>query len=140
PAARAEALEHKRQQDFAQLLESENLFLLAGALAYYGHWITAPGRSRRFDTRFFVALAPEGQAGSHDAAETVHHLWIRPQEALERSERGEIELVFATRHTLRDLGRFADRHEAFRHASSLPEVETNRACRAVGKDGPQVFR
>ena len=112
-ADRAAALMDRRQQPFIDLLEAENLFLPAASLAYCGHWITAPGRARRFDTRFFVALAPDGQAGAHDAAETVHDLWIRPQEALERGDRGEIELVFATRHTLKDLSRFPDRHAAF---------------------------
>lgn len=139
-AARAGTLAHRRKHSFAALLEEEDLFLPGGALAYYGHWITAPGRSRRFDTRFFVALAPEGQEGSHDAGETVHDVWIRPQEAIERGERGEIEIVFATRHTLKDLGRFALREEAFGHARALPEIETNRACRALGKDGEKLFR
>jgi 8-oxo-dGTP pyrophosphatase MutT (NUDIX family) len=40
------------------------------------------GGPRRFDTRFFMALAPQGQAGALDNAETVHSLWIRPADAL----------------------------------------------------------
>ena len=137
---RAEALQSHRQKPFLELLEAEDLYIPAGALAYYGHWITAPGRARRFDARFFVALAPDGQEGSHDANEAVHHMWVRPHDALERGERGEIELVFATRHTLQDLGRFSRREEAAQYAFSLEEIETNRACRALGKDGEKVFR
>ena len=56
--ARAEKLMSLRNSPFLELLEKENLYIPAGALAYYGHWITQPGRSRRFDTRFFVTLAP----------------------------------------------------------------------------------
>ncbi|MGA8050827.1 MAG: MBL fold metallo-hydrolase [Burkholderiales bacterium] len=125
---------------FPEFLERERLILPAGELAYIGHWITAPGRARRFDTRFFLALAPQGQSGSHDASEIIQHAWIRPQDALERSARGEIELVFATKHTLAELAQFEHPRRALEHARSKPEVETNRACWAQGKDGPKLFR
>ena len=138
--ARAEKLMEHRHRPFLELLEKENLFIPAGALAYYGHWITQPGRSRRFDTRFFVTLAPEGQEGAHDAAETVHHAWITPRAALERADRGEIELVHATRQTLTDLARFSEPRAAFQYAMSLAEIPTNRACLAQGRQGPRVFR
>jgi glyoxylase-like metal-dependent hydrolase (beta-lactamase superfamily II)/8-oxo-dGTP pyrophosphatase MutT (NUDIX family) len=140
PPERAERLMPWRKRPFAELLETEDLYLPAGELAYFGHWVTAPGRARRFDTRFFVAAAPEGQQGSHDANETVHDLWITPHEALERGERGEIELVFATQHTLRDLGRFAGVGEAMKYVRGLGEIEVNRACWAQGKDGAKLFR
>ncbi len=102
---RASRLAADRNRPFIELLEAEDLYLPAGELGYIGHWVTAPGRARRFDTRFFVAAAPPGQEGSHDAAETVHTLWISPREALERAARGEIELVHATKHTLGELKR-----------------------------------
>ena len=140
PAERAERLMSWRQRPFAELLEKEDLYIPAGELAYFGHWITAPGRARRFDTRFFVAAAPAGQQGKHDAHETIHDLWITPREALERCERGEIELVFATQHTLRELGRFDTVEEALRYVRGLDEIEVNRACWAQGKDGPKLFR
>jgi glyoxylase-like metal-dependent hydrolase (beta-lactamase superfamily II)/8-oxo-dGTP pyrophosphatase MutT (NUDIX family) len=137
---RAEKLLHHRKGSFIELLEAEDLYIPAGALAYYGHWITAPGRARRFDARFFVALAPEGQEGSHDENETVHHMWVRPQEALERGARGEIELVFATQQTLKDLARFNACNEISEYVFQIKEIETNRACRAIGKDGEKIFR
>ena len=139
-ARRAASLMPYRDKPFLDFLEKEDLYIPADALAYYGHWITAPGRARRFDARFFVALAPEGQQGSHDQSETVHSLWIRPQEALERGERKEIELVHATQHTLRELARFSDPRDALRHAHAIPEIDENRACWAQGKDGPKIFR
>jgi glyoxylase-like metal-dependent hydrolase (beta-lactamase superfamily II)/8-oxo-dGTP pyrophosphatase MutT (NUDIX family) len=137
---RAEKLLHWRKKPFRNMLEAEDLYLPAGELAYYGHWITAPGRSRRFDARFFVALAPEGQQGSHDAGETVHDIWITPREALERGARGEIELVHATQFSLKDLARFSDARAAFDQARALPEIEENRACWAQGREGPKIFR
>jgi glyoxylase-like metal-dependent hydrolase (beta-lactamase superfamily II)/8-oxo-dGTP pyrophosphatase MutT (NUDIX family) len=140
PADRAERLMAWRDRPFAELLEKEDLYIPAGALAYFGHWITAPGRARRFDTRFFVAAAPEGQQGQHDANETVHHLWITPREALERAARDEIELVFATQHTLRDIMRYSTVEDALAYFRSLKDVEVNRACWAQGKEGAKLFR
>ncbi len=139
-AARVQALMRHRNAPFNAFLAEEDLYIPAGELAYYGHWITAPGRSRRFDTRFFVALAPHGQEGSHDDNETVHSMWVRPQDALDRAEKGEIELVYATQTTLRDLARFDDPRQAFEHAAALAEIEENRACRAQGSQGEKIFR
>src|SRR4051812_47610398 len=45
---RAEQLAEYRQRPFLELLEQEDLYIPAGDLAYYGHWITQPGRARRF--------------------------------------------------------------------------------------------
>jgi glyoxylase-like metal-dependent hydrolase (beta-lactamase superfamily II)/8-oxo-dGTP pyrophosphatase MutT (NUDIX family) len=137
---RAERLLHWRKKPFRNMLEAEDLYIPAGELAYYGHWVTAPGRSRRFDARFFVAIAPEGQRGSHDAGETVHDIWTTPREALERCERGEIELVHATQVSLKDLSRFSAPGAAYDYVRALPEIEENRACWAQGKDGPKIFR
>ena len=139
-AKRAESLMHWRNKPFREMLKAEDLCIPAGELAYFGHWITAPGRSRRFDARFFIALAPAGQQGSHDAAETVHDVWITPREALERGARGEIELVNATQQSLKDLARFSDPRAAFDYARAIPEIDENRACWAQGKDGPKIFR
>jgi glyoxylase-like metal-dependent hydrolase (beta-lactamase superfamily II)/8-oxo-dGTP pyrophosphatase MutT (NUDIX family) len=139
-AARAAALAqyrtplHGGELAFHEFLEQERLVLRGSALAYFGHWITAPGRARRFDTRFFLALAPPDQPGVHDGTELIDSLWLRPAEALERESSGAMQLVFATRNTLADLQRFARAQEAFEHARET-EVETNRACWARGADG-----
>lgn len=125
---------HAGKLAFHEFLEKEQLLLRGGELAYFGHWITPPARARRFDTRFFLALAPAAQAGAHDGAELIDCVWLRPQEAIEREARGEMQLVFATRNTLADLARFARAKDALEHARES-EVETNRACWALGPDG-----
>ncbi|MFN2646054.1 MAG: MBL fold metallo-hydrolase [Burkholderiales bacterium] len=137
---RARTLAGYRSRPFIELLEEHDLYIPTGELAYIGHWVTTPGRTRRFDTRFFVALAPAGQEAAHDAGETVHTLWIRPSEALERAARGEIELVYATQHTLGELKRFATAADAMRHVRALTDIEENRACIAQGADGEKIFR
>ncbi len=73
------------------LCRDRGLRLALDQLAYFSHWITQQGRPRRFDTRFFVAVAPGAQTPSHDRGETVENIWIRPADALERHRRGELE-------------------------------------------------
>ena len=45
---------------------------------YFAHWITPEGEPKRFDTRFFLARAPEGQAYAHDDGEIIGSEWVRP--------------------------------------------------------------
>ena len=126
---------------FSEFLEKEDLYIPAQQIAYYSHWITAPGRPRRFSTRFFVACAPAGQHGAHDRSETVHSVWVSPREALERDRRKEIELIFPTRSTLADLAGFRAPREAFEHARALGDIEVNAACWALDHEGSQrLFR
>jgi glyoxylase-like metal-dependent hydrolase (beta-lactamase superfamily II)/8-oxo-dGTP pyrophosphatase MutT (NUDIX family) len=144
---RAASLESFRQPlnagtlPFSEFLEKENLFIHAQDIAYYSHWITAPGRPRRFSTRFFVASAPAGQDGAHDQSETVHSVWVSPREALERGRRGEIELIFPTRSTLSDLAALPTPRAVLEHARSLGDIEVNAACWALDHEGSQrLFR
>ena len=126
---------------FSEFLEKEDLYIHAHEIAYYSHWITAPGRARRFSTRFFVACAPEGQQGAHDRSETVHSVWISPRDAIERGRRGEIELIFPTRSTLSDLAAIQTPRAALEHARSLGDIEVNAACWALDHEGSQrLFR
>ena len=144
---RAENLEPFRTElnvgslQFSAFLEKEDLYIHAHEIAYYSHWITAPGRARRFSTRFFVACAPAGQHGAHDRSETVHSVWISPREAIERGSRGEIELIFPTRSTLADLAPIPTPRAALEHARSLGDIEVNAACWALDHEGSQrLFR
>jgi glyoxylase-like metal-dependent hydrolase (beta-lactamase superfamily II) len=144
---RASSLAHLREPLnagnllFSDFLEKENLFIPAQEIAYYSHWITAPGRARRFSTRFFVACAPAGQQGAHDRSETVHSVWVSPRDAIERDRRKEIELIFPTRSTLSDLAGFRVPREAFEHAKGLGDIEVNAACWALDHEGSQrLFR
>ena len=51
---------------FVEMMRQEGLHLDLRGLEYVAHWITPVGQTRRFDTRFFVALAPEGQVATHE--------------------------------------------------------------------------
>lgn len=68
----------------------------AKALLPWSRWVTprVPSMmSKRFDTRFFLAVAPAGQAVQHCEREATEAVWVTPSVALERAWAGEIDLA-----------------------------------------------
>ena len=81
---------------FCDVLRTLQLRLQTKQLAPWARWITPTSPSvgpRRFDTRFFVAPAPEGQIALHDNEETTESVWVKPRTALEQYRDGDIDLV-----------------------------------------------
>ena len=111
PAVHERFAEHRRAVDagerrVVEVCAVEGLRLAVGAMHYFSHWITPEGAPRRYDTRFFVARAPEGQEPLHDDVETIANTWIAPAEALRRHKAGDFELIFPTIRNLKALARF----------------------------------
>lgn len=75
------------------------------ALHLLSRWITPTAESRRFDARFYVAVAPEGQPGAHDEHETTRSFWATPAEVLKRWRAGDVALAPPTHATLMGLAR-----------------------------------
>jgi 8-oxo-dGTP pyrophosphatase MutT (NUDIX family) len=69
----------------------------------WSRWITPEVEGTRFDTRFYVALAPPHAAPSADLSEITEVAWIAPANALEGHRRGELKLVFPTIKNLETL-------------------------------------
>jgi 8-oxo-dGTP pyrophosphatase MutT (NUDIX family) len=86
-------------------LAERGLTLDLGALRVLSRWITPIAEARRYDTRFFVAIAPPGQSGAHDETETTASFWARPEDVLRRFEAGEVQLAPPTHRTLDILSR-----------------------------------
>jgi 8-oxo-dGTP pyrophosphatase MutT (NUDIX family) len=112
PAVDQRFEEHRRSvhagaRSFADVLRAESLVLQAEAVRYFSHWITPEGQPKRFDTRFFLARAPEGQTYAHDNAELIDSGWVRPSDALARHARGDFDLIGPTIRTLEDIGAYA---------------------------------
>ena len=78
-------LSASRMEEFGGLCARLNITLTFDALLYFAHWVTPEQAPRRFDTRFFVAALPSGQAASFAPGETVSGEWVSAEEALRRS-------------------------------------------------------
>jgi len=114
---------HTGAASLAAVLEAEGLVLDLSGVHYVSHWITPPGRTaRRFDTRFFVAVAPPDQPVSHDATETVESVWITPTAALARGAGGEITLLIPTIANLKALTQFSSSEELVAAARALGPI------------------
>jgi 8-oxo-dGTP pyrophosphatase MutT (NUDIX family) len=81
-------------------------------LILWSRWITPEPVPIRFDTRFYLGLAPAHSPPKPDGMETVDAAWMEPADALARGEAGEIELVFPTIKHLESLLPFASADEA----------------------------
>src|SRR5512133_2828674 len=123
----------------ADLCREHRLRLAAGRMAYFSHWITQPGRPRRYDTRFFVAEAPLAQKPSHDNRESVDHLWIQPAHALEQHRRGEMQLVFPTIKTLESIAGFATAAALMAYARSPRKMPVMAPRTASSRDGKKLL-
>jgi hypothetical protein len=106
----------------AALLSARGLRLAADRLAYLSHWITQAGRPRRYDTRFFVAAAPEEQVALHDDREVIGTRWLTPRDALADHEAGRMTMIFPTVRTMVALGRFDSSAEVLEHARAQADV------------------
>jgi len=133
---------------FLDMMQEEQLLLDLRELEYVAHWVTPVGPPRRFDTRFFVALAPRGQVATHDAGETVADTWVRPVDALAAQARGEFEMILPTIRNLEAIAHFDSAKDVLDYARGqveIPRIEprivtTNDETRILmpGDDGYEV--
>jgi len=89
-----------------ECLEECGIPIDARELVEFARWITPVGAPRRYDTRFFVARAPDGHEGEHDGSELVASAWMRPADALQAFADGEIDLILPTQRSLELIARY----------------------------------
>ncbi len=129
---------HAGEISLADVCRELDVRLALDHLHYLSHWITPRGQRRRFDTRFFLAEAPEAQEAEHDGAEAVASCWVRPAQALDAHKRGEFPLVFATRTTLELLASFDDTRRLLEHVARLDHIPAVMPRMANGRRGVQA--
>ena len=81
-------------------------------LVPFARWITPEEVKVRYDTWFYLALAPAHSSPEADGEEIVETAWLEPAEALARHGRGELLLVFPTIHKLQVLSKYETADEA----------------------------
>ena len=106
------------------LCGTEGLRLAVDGMHYFGHWITPEGAPRRYDTRFFLAAAPENQTPLHDDHEVIANEWLRPADGIARARSGELTMMPPTLASLRAIARFATAAEALAAATEITDVPT----------------
>jgi 8-oxo-dGTP pyrophosphatase MutT (NUDIX family) len=114
-------------QVFAALLQREALCVDTQHLAPWSRWITPyqPAvTNKRFDTRFLVAVLPEGQAPMHDNIEAIDSVWLTPFDALTQYWAGGLPLAPPQIMTL---------------ASLLPFAQTDDVLAAAQQHKPPVI-
>jgi 8-oxo-dGTP pyrophosphatase MutT (NUDIX family) len=110
---------HSGRLRLIDLCADEGLRLATDDIHYVSHWITPIGERRRFDTRFFVARAPQAQEPLHDEHETIASLWVRPADALDRQERGDLAMIAPTMKNLELLIPHATADDAMAATAAL---------------------
>jgi 8-oxo-dGTP pyrophosphatase MutT (NUDIX family) len=121
-----------------ELAEEAGIELAADAeLVPFSRWITPEPVPTRFDTRFYLALAPPHSPPRPDGSETVDAAWFEPAAALSSHREGRLDLVFPTIKNLEPLAQFATSAEAIEAARAasvepiLPRVVGDGEARRV---------
>jgi 8-oxo-dGTP pyrophosphatase MutT (NUDIX family) len=101
--AEREALEN-REQSLSELLARRGLVLRTDLLRPLAHWITPEVEPKRFDTRFFLAEMPAGQACRHVGSEADERLWVQVRGSLDQG----LTLMPPTHSALQELAPYDD--------------------------------
>jgi 8-oxo-dGTP pyrophosphatase MutT (NUDIX family) len=134
----------------AEVLGRRGLVLRTDLLTPWARWITPEASPRRFDTWFFAAALPPGQAataapeGHADPGESESGAWLRPASALEAARAGQMTLLPPTAVTLGELAGHADvpailaRRQVITPRLPKVIVEDGRVRLALPQTGPQT--
>lgn len=111
-----------RELSFSDFLKRENLVLRADLLRPWANWITPVGEGRRYDTRFFVAAAPQGQIADGATSEAEEVQWQSPAAALAHWQGGGSILLPPTWSQLTALSAFGSVAEVLAAEPEIPVI------------------
>ena len=123
---------------FRDFVATSGVTIRLDALANLAHWITPVSEPRRFDTRFFLAVAPADQVAVADGVEIVGIEWVAPSEAAAAARRGESPIIFPTLMNLDRLAESDGSEAAIAAARARPSF-TVQPVIEVTDDGTRVI-
>ncbi|MGX4738308.1 NUDIX hydrolase [Kitasatospora griseola] len=115
-AAERAALE-SHELSLAEFLTRHRLVLRSDLLAAWARWVTPEFEERRFDTWFFVAALPTGQAAADTVGEADRVAWMTPADAVTGFHEGRFGMMPPTVTVLRELTPMRDAAEALTAAA-----------------------
>lgn len=112
------------------MLDAMGLALALEQLTPFARWHPQPFEQARrvYDTRFYLARAPQGQRASVDTTENVRLFWASAADVLARCDAGDGLVIFPTRRNLERLAQFGSHAQMVADAMAYP-VETVRPWR-----------
>lgn len=114
------------------VLTTQRLMMDVDRITLKSWWVTPTGYPRRYDTRFFLTVIPDGQTVDAAKGEVVSSLWLTPQQALDDAQAKTRHIVYPTRQNLADLTLFDTTALAYRAAKeAADQVRELRPTRVV---------
>lgn len=106
--------------DFAALLAAAGYLLDLGRLTLFARWRPNLSQTRNFDTRFYLAVAPDDAAAEADGGESVHAAWLTASKALADADARTRRIIFPTRRNLERLAGWASHADGVADAARYP--------------------
>lgn len=102
------------------LLAEYGAALALDRLVPFARWLPEGVHHKIFDTRFYLARAPEGAEPVVDGNENVRVFWASARAVLEAADAGDATIIFPTRRNLERLALFSSFEDAAADAAAHP--------------------
>ena len=126
-----------REVAFSEVLHRRGLVLRTDLLRWWGSWLTPAQEPRRYDTRFFVAELPDGQATRDVSTESDEVLWLAVRDVLDAVDAGRLAMLPPTYVTCLELVPFRTPAEALAAAEGR-DRSTVEPSLVAAADGTRV--
>ncbi len=107
--------------NWSDFVQRNKLLLDYGSLHYISHWITPAVSAKRYSTRFFMTILPQGQVAAHCGGELTESRWASANDFLAAARNGDLKLIFPTLKTLESVARYKTLEELVEWARSCVE-------------------